>query len=112
VQGALVHPVEAGFVTVHQGRCRVLRKSLPGLAWRIVVAVTPMFAQAASEAHQPAVSRPDQNIGAQVGAGRPNQSAPFDTHRPKSRLVVPDFLENRAHQHWSEISRLCDRRSV
>ena len=50
MQGALVHPVEAGFVTVHQGRCRVLRKSLPGLAWRIVVAVTPMFAQAASEA--------------------------------------------------------------
>jgi hypothetical protein len=47
---------------------------------------------------------PDQDIGAQVGAGGPNQRAALYTHLPKSCLVVPDLVENRTHKHWSEIS--------
>ena len=47
---------------------------------------------------------PDQNVGAQVGAGRPNQSAAFHAHLPKSCLVVPDLGKNWTYQHWSEIS--------
>src|ERR1039457_5694023 len=47
---------------------------------------------------------PDQNIGTQVGAGRPNQGAAFHTHLAKSCLVVPDLGKNRTNQHWSEIS--------
>src|ERR1039457_3611315 len=47
---------------------------------------------------------PDQHIGAQVGAGRPNQRAALHAHLPKSCLVVPDLVENWTNKHRSEIS--------
>src|ERR1035441_4217715 len=47
---------------------------------------------------------PDQNVGAQVGAGRPNEGAAFHPHLPKSKPVVPDLCKNRTYQHWFEIS--------
>jgi hypothetical protein len=63
-----------------------------------------MIAQAASEPHQPAVSHPRSELRGTSRRRWANQSAPFDTHRPKSRLIVPDRFENRANQHWSKIS--------